>query len=150
MDDMQARDRKIRSFVYSHFIDLQRPPAVSEIAAHLGLSRDRIIEGLHRLHAGRILVLESGKSEIRMAMPFSAVDTGIRVTAAAKSWWANCAWDALGIPIMLKTDARIAASCPDCNEPLRLEVRGGAVHGNAEGIRFEVAPEHFWDNIVYT
>src|SRR5688572_18409845 len=147
---METRDQKVRRFVYDHFVDLQRPPAVSEIAAHLGLSRDRVIECLHRLHLGHVLVLESGKSDIRMAMPFSAVDTGIRVTAKGKSWWANCAWDALGIAAMLSSDADIAASCPDCSEPIQLQVRADGVSGNADTIRFEVNPAHFWDNIVHT
>ena len=102
------------------------------------------------MHAEHILVLESGKSEIRMAMPFSAVATGIRVTALGKSWWANCAWDALGIPAMLKTGAEIEASCSDCSESIRIQVREGTVQGNADVIRFEVPAGHFWDNIVYT
>lgn len=147
---MQERDRKIRNFVYSHFLEFQRPPALSEIAAHLGLSRDKIIDCLHRMHAGHVLVLESGKSEISMAMPFSATATGVRVLARGKSWWANCAWDALGIPAMLKTDAAIEASCPDCSEAIRIQVHEGVAEGNAEVIRFGVAPAHFWDNIVHT
>lgn len=147
---MQARDKKVRNFIYSHFIDLQRPPATSEIAAHLGLSRDRVIESLHRLHAAHVIVLESGRSDIRMAMPFSAVDTRIRVTAGGKSWWANCAWDALGIPAMLKTDAVIETSCADCREPISIRVSADVPTGNAEIIRFEIAPPHFWDNIVHT
>ena len=147
---MQARDRKIRNFVYNHFLDLQRPPALSEIAAHLGLSRDKIIDCLHRMHAGHILVLESGKSEVLMAMPFSAVPTGVRVKARGKAWWANCAWDALGVAAMMKTDADIEANCPDCSEPIRVQVKDGTVEGNAEVLRFGVAPAHFWDNIVHT
>lgn len=147
---MQARDKKIRMYVYNHFLEFQRPPAVSEIAAHLGLSRDKVIDCLHRMHAGHILVLESGRSEVRMAMPFSAVPTGVRVTVKDKSWWANCAWDALGIPVMLKADGDIESACPHCSEPIHLAVRGNTVQGNSEIVRFEVAPAHFWDNIVHT
>lgn len=147
---MDARNRRVRTFVYEHFLDLERPPSVSEIAAHLGLSRDRVIASLHKMHAAHVLVLESGKSEIRMAMPFSAVNTGIRVRARGKSWWANCAWDALGIPAMLLEDALIEAFCPDCSEPIVLNVQNGVLSGAAEVIRFEVQPAHFWDDIVHT
>lgn len=147
---MDARNRRVRSFVYEHFLDLQRPPSVSEIAGHLGLSRDRVIASLHRMHAEHILVLEPGKSEIRMAMPFSAINTDNRVLARGKSWWANCAWDALGIPVLLQEDAVIEAHCPDCSEPIVLNVKNGALSGTAEVIRFEVPPAHFWDDIVHT
>lgn len=146
---MEARDQKVRGFVYSHFIDLQRPPAISEIAAHLGLSRDRISESLSRLHSGHVLVLESS-GEIRMAMPFSAVPTGFRVKANQRSWWANCAWDALGVPVLLKADADIEAACPDCSEPIAVQVRGSIVTGNAEIIHLEVPAAHFWDDIIHT
>jgi hypothetical protein len=33
-----------------------------------------------------------------MLNPFSAVETPHRVEAGGRSWFANCAWDALGIP----------------------------------------------------
>lgn len=147
---METREQKVRNYVFSHFLQLQRPPSVSEIAAHLGLSRDRVTACLHKLHAERALVLQDGRTEIRMAMPFSAVDIGIRVKAQEKTWWPNCAWDALAIPLLLKSDALIEASCPDCSEHIRLEIRNGQVSGNAEILRFEVPAARFWDNIVYT
>lgn len=146
---MEARDQKVRGYVYSHFLDLQRPPAVSEIAAHLGLMRDRVNECLYRLHAGHVLVLETS-GEVRMAMPFSAVPSGFRVTANQRSWWANCAWDALGIPVLLNADADIEASCPDCSASIAVQIRAATVSGNAEIIRFEVPVAHFWDNIIHT
>jgi hypothetical protein len=146
---MEARDQKVRGYVYSHFLELQRPPAISEIAAHLGLSRDRVNESLYRLHSGHVLVLESS-GEIRMAMPFSAVPTGFRVKANQRSWWANCAWDALGVPVLLNADADIEATCPDCSASIAVQVRAANVSGNADVIRFEVPVARFWDNIIHT
>ena len=147
---MDARDRRVRLCVYDYFLDLQRPPSLSEIAARLGLSRDRVIASLHRLHADHVLVLESGKSDIRMAMPFSAVDTGVRVKARGKFWWANCAWDALGVPHILKEDAVIESHCPHCSEPIVLQTHGNVVSGNADLVHFEIPPAHFWDDIIHT
>lgn len=85
-----------------------------------------------------------------MAMPFSAIPTGIKVTIGAKSWWANCAWDALGIPVMFKQNATIHTTCPDCSEAIDLTVQDGSVTGNSNLIHFAVPAAHFWDNIVYT
>src|SRR5574341_2184046 len=147
---METREQKIRRFVYDHFLQLQRPPSVSEIAAHLGLLRDRVIGSLHKLHIDHILVLEDGKSEIRMAMPFSAVNTGVRVRSGGKSWWVHCAWDALGIPAMLSQDAEIDSVCPDCSDSIHLVVRNDSVEGNAGIIHFGVAVAHFWNDIKDT
>ena len=38
-------------------------------------------------------------------------------------WYGNCAWDAFGICAALHADGRIETSCPDCGEPLAVEVR---------------------------
>jgi hypothetical protein len=59
-----------------------------------------------------------------MAIPFSGVPTPYRVQAAGRWWYANCAWDAFGICSALGVDGRIETSCPDCGDPIVVEVRG--------------------------
>ena len=58
-----------------------------------------------------------------MLNPFSVVPTAYRVHAGGRWWYGNCAWDALGICAALHVDGRIETSCPDCGEPLAVEVR---------------------------
>jgi len=48
--------------------------------------------------------------------------SGLR-TPRGRWWYANCAWDAFGICGALHVDGRIEASCPDCGEPIAVEVR---------------------------
>ena len=62
-----------------------------------------------------------------MLNPFSAVETPHRVESGGRTWFANCAWDALGIPAALHADGRVESRCPDCGEALELEVRDGAL-----------------------
>jgi hypothetical protein len=44
----------------------------------------------------------------------------MRVDAAGRSWFANCAWDAFGIGVVLGGDTVIHTECPDCAEPIEL------------------------------
>jgi hypothetical protein len=85
-----------------------------------------------------------------MAMPFSAVPTPFRVTTAEGAWFANCAWDALGIPAALGVDARIATSCADCGQPMTTEVHGGHLVNDSGVILFAVPAAHWWDDIRFT
>jgi hypothetical protein len=86
-----------------------------------------------------------------MLNPFSAVETPHRVEADGRSWWANCAWDALGIPAALHVDGHVESACPDCGERLELEVRDGELAGGADLlVHFVVPARHWWDDIVFT
>ena len=59
-----------------------------------------------------------------MANPFSGVETPFKVHANGKSYFANCAWDTLGIPAALHVDAEIEAACAQSGEPIRLSGHG--------------------------
>jgi Alkylmercury lyase len=106
--------------------------------------------GWRRLHDAHALVLEPHRAELRMVNPFSAVPTAHRVHAAGHWWYGNCAWDAFGICAALRSDGRIESSCPDCGEPIAVEVR--AERPDDESLLFHclVPAAHWWDDIVFT
>ena len=85
-----------------------------------------------------------------MANPFSAVPTAYRVQAGGRWWYANCAWDAFGICAALHSDGRIEASCPDCGEPVSVDVRD--TRPDDESLLFHclVPAAQWWDDIVFT
>lgn len=85
-----------------------------------------------------------------MANPFSAVPTAYRVHASGRWWYASCAWDALGICAALRVNGEIEASCPDCAEPLSVELR--AQRPSDESLLFHclVPAVAWWDDIVFT
>jgi len=103
-----------------------------------------------RLVAGRVLVLQPESGEILMANPFSAVPTPFLVQLDAYSCYGNCIWDALGVLAMLKTDGRIATSCPDCGTALEVRVANGSVQATQGLIHFAIPALHWWDDIVFT
>jgi hypothetical protein len=148
---MDELDLRIRSHAYSSFVRDGRAQTPAETAAALGLDLDEAEAAYRRLHDAHALVLHPGTTEIRMLHPFSAVETPYRVQAGGRSWFANCAWDALGIPVALHTDGHVEAECPDCGERLELEVRDGElVRGEDLLVHFVVPARRWWEDIAFT
>jgi hypothetical protein len=148
---MTASDNDVRVHLYERFVAENAPPSVAETAAALGMSAGDAAAAYRRLAEGRVLVLHPGTDDIWMLNPLSAIETPFTVRAGAKSYYGNCIWDALGIASMLDADARISTLCPDCDEPLAIEVRGGTPRAAEPYIaHFAVPASHWWDDIGYT
>ena len=148
---MDELDLRIRNHLYASFVRGGTAASVSEVAAALELPEADVLDAYHRLHDAHALVLAAGTAEIRMLNPFSAVETSHRVHSGGRGWFANCAWDALGIPAALHADGRIESACPDCGELLELEVRGDElVRGSELLVHFVVPARRWWDDIGFT
>jgi hypothetical protein len=103
------------------------------------------------LHQKRLLVPEPGDpSRIRMAPPFSAVETPFLVHVRDKNYYANCAWDAFGIPAALHVDASVHTSDATSGEPIIQEVQAGQPIPQPCVIHFAVPAARWWEDIVYT
>ena len=143
-------DVELRNETYRLFVALGRSPSSDEVGAATGMGRHEVLEGWRRLHDEHALVLNSEGSEIRMANPFSAVPTAYRVFAGGRWWYANCAWDAFGVCAALHSDGRIEASCPDCGEPLAVEVADQQPQGSSLVFHCLVPARQWWKDIVFT
>jgi hypothetical protein len=118
---------QIRHFVYQHFADTTLPPSVDVTAAHFNISTEEAGEYYKELHNRHAFFLDLETTTIRMANPFSGIPTDFKVHANGKTYYANCAWDMLGIPAALHTDAVIEAVCTESNEAVRMEVKNGQI-----------------------
>ena len=116
----------------------------------LDSSVDEVREAFNKLCEKRLLVLEADSDKIRMAPPFSGVETPFRVKVGEKSYFANCIWDALGVAAALHDDGDVVTTCGDCGEPMSLQVRDGAPVLQDCAIHFAVPAAHWWDDITYT
>ena len=146
-----AFDREVRLTVYEHVIAESVPPTAHTIAARLGATVPDVEASLRRLADAHTFVLSPGTTSIWMAAPFSAVPTPFDVTVGDRHYFANCIWDALGVPACLHADARIDSACPDCGEPLRLDVRDGALQEPADGVlHFAIPAARWWEDIGAT
>jgi Alkylmercury lyase len=148
--DTPAFDRSVRLKIYGLFVAMTDAPGVEAVAAALDSPVDDVAAAFRRLADGHVIVLSPGTLDLRMANPMSAVPTPFRVEAEGRSFWGNCVWDALGILAMLDADGLVGTTCPDCDEPMQLEVRGGQL-ASAEGIaHYAVPAAQWWDDIVFT
>jgi hypothetical protein len=137
--------------IYSTFADTGAAPSAQDVASALGVPPAAVEDAFRGLHARRLLVREPGDpSRIRMAPPFSGIRTPFRVLARGRIYYANCVWDALGIPAALHADGRVAASDGQTGEAMELEVRDGTVVARACAIHFAVPAARWWDDIVFT
>ncbi len=140
----------LRHLVYRTFLETGAAPAATQLAAELNASTEEVQDALESLEAEHALVLAPATSgTIWMAHPFSNVPTDYRVVANGRSWWANCAWDALGIVSLQHRDADIQSRCACCAEPIALTARDGVIRGQAL-LHFVVPPRRFWENVAYT
>lgn len=147
---MDQADIALRNATYALFVELGRAPTLEETAAAVGAQESDVEEGWRRLHEAHALVLDLPQATIRMANPFSAVQTNFRVLAAGRDWYANCAWDAFGICVVLAVDGRIESTCPDCGEDIRVGVRGGRPDDQSLVFHCLVPAAQWWDDIVLT
>jgi hypothetical protein len=143
-------DLSAKLAIYAHFAATGSRPTVDDIAARVGIAVSKVREVFGRLRTQRVLVLEEDGASIRMAPPFSGVPTQHRVTAAGVSYYANCAWDALGIPAALHKPATVYSRCEQSLEPLELTVSDERPASSDWRFHCVVPASQWWDDIVFT
>ena len=141
---------ELRLQIYRRWIATGHSPTVDELSAAM---QQDVVPGLDQLAEAHTIVLEPvtkrGTRIIRMAHPFSGVPTAYRVRSSGISYWANCAWDCLGIAALLGRDTEAVARCADCGDRIDLSVHGGHVRDSAV-IHLVVPARRAWDDIVFT
>ena len=149
MSALEELDWAVRTRVYRGFAETGRAPEVARIAADLGSTEHRVRTGLKRLFdAHEVAVREDGS--VWMANPFSAVPTDYPVRTPHMSCWANCAWDALGVPAILGTDGWTRTRCAESGAELDFGVEGGALVGDDAVIHLLTPLRDAWVDIGFT
>jgi hypothetical protein len=144
-------DTRVKLQIYQTVVSTAHMPTSHDVARALGGSAAEVEAAFVRLHEKRVLLPEPGDpSRIRMAPPFSGVETCFRVSVGDKHYDANCVWDALGISAALEADATILAADGQTGEPMTLEVRDQRPVSDPCVIHYAVPAAHWWDDLVYT
>jgi hypothetical protein len=137
-------ETQVRILIYTHIADHGAPPSRERIATAMSLSAEETRDTLEALALSRQVILDPMTREIWMAGPFSAVPTRYRVHGDHVSWWANCAWDMLGIPAFVRQSVRIDAMCADCDTSVQLDVDRDTGPANDQGLVHILLPASRW------
>src|SRR4029434_11006860 len=113
-------DTHTKLAIYRHFAETGQRPSLQVVAERVGADVNSVRDAYLRLRAQRVLVLEPDGVSIRMAPPFSGVQTQHVVTLDNTKYCANCAWDSFGIPAALHRAGRVQSRCEQSGEPLSL------------------------------
>jgi hypothetical protein len=141
---------QVRHFVYQNFADTTHPPSVEETAKHFDITNEEASEYYRELHNRHAFFLDLETLNIRMANPFSGIPTDFKVTANGKTYFANCAWDMLGIPAALHSDAVIEAKFTESNEEVQVEIQNGQITNNQLLVHFPLPFARWYDDLVFT
>jgi hypothetical protein len=143
-------DLRVKLAVYRATAAAGRPPFAADVSREVGIGLDELRLSYARLRERRLLVLEPDGLSIRMAPPFSGVPTQHVVRVDGVDYWANCAWDALGIPAALHRAGTVHSRCGQSREPLRLEVGPDGPEPSTWLFHCLVPAGRWWEDIVFT
>ena len=140
----------LRIFVYDRLVAAGLPPSLEEIAKHFGIQRSEARQKLAALKIGKTILVHPESGEIRMAGPFASTRTGYEVVAGDRTYWANCAWDMLGIPMILNMPAKVHTKCTDCGSPMTIECDPSHPPAENAVVHFLVPARHWYEDIGFT
>lgn len=143
-------DSTVKLTIYQSFASTGKAPTPGRIAEHLGCSPDEIRSAFARLQSNRVLLLEPDGETIRMAPPFSGVPTQHKVEVGRQAYFANCAWDALGICAALHQEALVHSKCGQSGAPLRLQVGIEGPEPSQWVFHCQVPAARWWSDLVFT
>ena len=147
---MDALLRDIRLYIYAQMIGTSAAPSAADTARALSCSPAEAEAGYRALADAHMIVLRPDTTTIWMAMPFSNMQTGYTVIAAGRAYYANCAWDAFGIPALLREDARIFTTCADCGGALERKVAAGRITETRGLVHFALPARRWWEDVGFT
>jgi hypothetical protein len=141
---------QIRAFIYRHFAETTRPPQVQATALHFDLPHEETAAAYEELGKRHAFFLEPGTHHIQMAWPFSGVETPFKVYVNDKTYFANCAWDSLGIPAALHAEAQIEATCAQSGDPIHITVSRQQVQYSSALVHFLVPFKSWYNDLPFT
>lgn len=146
-------DATLRAAVFEGFLGHGSAPSVEELMGRFRRPREEIEASLDRLDTARHLKLVPGTHRVLMAFPFSAVATPYRVSVGARTYYANCAWDAIAFHPMLRTDIQVTSFCHHCGDPISFAIDKNQVvnsKGESPVVYLGLPAADWWKDIVFT
>ena len=150
MEQQTIDARNLLVYVYDQLLANGTPPTSSEIAAHFDTTPDEALRALGEMKVGKTVLPNPHTGEIWMAGPFAAAKTDYQAVAGDRSWWANCAWDMLGIPMVLNAPVQVHTKCTDCGSPMTIDCSPSQPPTVDAVVHFLVPARRWYEDIGFT
>src|SRR5258705_3644490 len=147
---MDAFLRDTRLYIYAQMVTTSAAPTAPETARALSCSPQEAEAAYQALADAHMIVLRPDSATIWMAMPFSNIQPPFTVITGGRAYYANCAWDAFGVPALLDADAHIFTTCADCGGTLDRKVADGNVTEARGLVHFALPARRWWENVGFT
>jgi hypothetical protein len=141
---------ELRRFIYDDLIATGFPPRSDRIAERFGVTPSAARDSLAALKIGKAALLDPRSGEIWMAGPFASTRTPYAVRTDAGQWWANCAWDMLGVAAMVGGPVSLSAECTDCGEPFECDLNPGGRVDSDWLVHFLLPARQWYHDIGFT
>ena len=141
---------ELRIHIYDVLLDRGSPPRVAELAREFRVTETAARDAIAGLKIGKTVLPHPRTGEIWMAGPFAGEETGYRVSGKRATWFANCAWDMLGVAMIAREWVSIEARCGDCDEPLRLSADHESPSRDDLVVHFLVPARRWYDDVGFT
>jgi len=147
--------KEYRYFVYQTFVKTGHAPLLEDFMQRYQVSRDaakKIVEDLHQNH--KILKIPNTHC-IMMSWPFSNIPTPHRAKIEGQdiTYYANCAWDIMGIHCALQKPVLAISSCHQTGKRITFQLDHGKVQNldpSSVVIAFALPYEDWYHNLIET
>ena len=136
--------------LYEIIATTTRVPLVRELAAELGAPEADVRAALDELRARRLVVIDPGTREIRMAPPFSPVPTPHQGIVDGRTYQALCVWDAFGVVAALGGTGVAVTRSGGTGEELRFPIENWRPRAVDAVFHYAVPAARWWEDIVFT
>jgi hypothetical protein len=140
----------LRVYIYDQILSSGVPPRIRNLATHFETTESEARDAIAALGIGKTVLPHPGTGEIWMAGPFASDPTPYRVRGKSVSWWANCAWDMLGIAFIAGERVDVDAVCAWSKVSLPLAVSPSRPPDPLCVVHFLLPARQWYDDIGYT
>ena len=141
---------RVRAAILETLAATGTAPSPAEVAERLGENVAPVLGAWDRLRKARAIVTGEDGISILMANPFSGVPTEHIFESEGIRYYANCGWDALGIPAAIGRGGVVRSRCANSGEPLELEIGNDGPEPCDWLFHSLVPAARWWDDIVFT
>lgn len=124
-ESLLPTELKLLSHIIKSLLINCRIPLAEELSSELEILLPEVLRRIKSLKNKGYIYIDPDSESIKAVYPLSVVSKQHRVIVGKHSVFANCAIDALGVPFVLRRNARILSTCAKCESKIEIEVKKG-------------------------